>query len=79
MPQVHVRFYEHPVERTDEQIEELRLAGLLVGEPSILDKLPPRGQPGYAGTGAADAAAAAPATPAPPAVPPPGNGKTKEN
>jgi len=54
MPLVHLTLFEEPVERTAEQIEELRLAGL-VREP---DAKPPAPSP-------APAKAPVPAAPAP--------------
>jgi len=55
MPLVHVKFWEHPVERTGEQIAELRESGLLREDKPAS---PPPGAPVAAATPAPAAAAA---------------------
>jgi hypothetical protein len=41
MPEVHLKFFEHPVERTEEEIEELRRGGLLREDPPAPPQDPP--------------------------------------
>lgn len=66
--EVHVKFWEHPVKRTEEEIAELRAGGLLREDP---DPDQPAGQ-------SAGAAARSAATATPAGSSPPGNGKKEQ-